>query len=106
MRKLLGIGDVIALNGERVTFETKARSHGGYAPEGEYVVLATALEGGGTGHGPHDVYPDGHNVYCQKLNSDGSFDSDGLKISFYQSGCFAFMIEDIAPVRKMKMIFV
>lgn len=45
-----------------------------------FTVVRTAFEGGGTGMGPHDVYPDGHHVYC--------VGEDGLLFSFYQSGCF------------------
>lgn len=32
---------------------------------GKYVVYKTSIDGGGTGHGPHDVYPDGHHVFCE-----------------------------------------
>lgn len=34
---------------------------------GEYVVYKTAKEGGGTGHGPHDVYPDGWHVFARAV---------------------------------------
>lgn len=57
---------------------------------GEYVVVKTIVHGGGTGHGPHDVYPDGHHVYCESV-------AGGRKIDFYQTGCFTAMIEDIKP---------
>lgn len=60
--------------------------------EGEFVVIRTSYEGGGTGMGPHDVYPDGHRVYCKKLK-DGKYDADGIEINFYQSGCFTAIIE-------------
>lgn len=47
-----------------------------------YIVTRTAMSGGGTGHGPHDIYPDGHHVTAiQADNRDNS-------IGFYQSGCF------------------
>jgi hypothetical protein len=68
---------------------------------GEFVVIKTRLEGGGTGHGHYDVYPDGYKVYCKKLK-DGKFDKDGTEVSFYQSGSFTAMIENIAPIRKMQ----
>jgi len=78
-------GDVIVLTAEHAPL-----------PIGRYVVAKTAFEGGGTGHGPGDIYPDGHHVYCETLT--------GLhrKISFYQSGCFTNMIEYIKPVGKAK----
>ena len=56
---------------------------------GKYVVYKTANDGGGTGHGPHDVYPDGHHVYCERV--DDSF----VRLDFYQSGYFTAMIEEI-----------
>jgi len=58
---------------------------------GTYAVVRTAMDGGGTGHGPGDVYPDGHHVYCRRV-------SDGKRVGFYQSGCFNAMIEDIEPI--------
>ena len=60
--------------------------------EGRYVVYKTAHDGGGTGHGPHDVYPDGHHVYCERL------DDRSVKVDFYQSGCFTAMIPNLQPV--------
>ena len=45
-------GDVIVLTEEHAPL-----------PCGRYVVVKTAFEGGGTGHGPDDAYPDGHHVY-------------------------------------------
>jgi len=58
---------------------------------GTYIVYKTAYDGGGTGHGPHDVFPDGHHVFCVKA------DDDSVKVDFYQSGRFTAMIEDIKP---------
>jgi hypothetical protein len=59
---------------------------------GRYVVVKAEVGGGGTGHGSHDVYPDGHHVWCENL------DNSALKVDFYQSGCFTAMIEDIKPI--------
>ena len=59
---------------------------------GEFVVLDTKMEGGGTGHGPHDVYPDGHHVFCKRMK-DGKYDKNGVEVDFYQSGSFTAMIE-------------
>ncbi len=58
---------------------------------GSYIVVKTSLQGGGTGHGPGDVFPDGHRVFCEKVDC-------GEKIDFYQSGCFTAMIPDIRPI--------
>lgn len=71
---------------------------------GEYIVVETAMTGGGTGHGPGDVYPDGWHITAKKLKN-GKFDKDGLKISFYQSGCFTVTHEYIPVLRKMKQSF-
>lgn len=57
---------------------------------GRYVVVKTTSDGGGTGMGPYDVYPNGHHVYAER--------ADGTKVDFYQSGCFTAMIENISPV--------
>lgn len=70
--------------------------------ENEFVVIRTAFDGGGTGHGPHDVYPDGHHVFCKALKN-GKYDKNGIEINFYQSGSFTCMIENIIPIRKMTM---
>lgn len=61
---------------------------------GRYVVYKTAMEGGGTGHGPHDVYPDGHHVYAQKL------DNPSVRVDFYQSGSFTAMLLKLKAVGK------
>ena len=58
---------------------------------GRYVVYKTSRDGGGSGTGPSDVYPDGHHVFCERLE-------DRLKVDFYQSGSFTAMIEAIDPV--------
>jgi hypothetical protein len=66
--------------------------------EGEFVVISTAMEGGSTGH---DAYPDGHHVFCKRLNADGSYNDNGTEINFYQSGCFTGTIlpDDIEVLR-------
>jgi hypothetical protein len=50
----------------------------------EFHVLHTEMSGGGTGHGPHDIFPDGHMVVAE--------DSSGRRVMFYQSGCFVGMV--------------
>ncbi len=67
---------------------------------GIYVVTKTEMTGGGTGHGRHDVYPNGHKVTA-KMGGDGE------EVSFYQSGCFTAMIskDDIKPIGKAKQFW-
>lgn len=62
---------------------------------GCYVVTRVAFDGGGTGMGPHDVYPNGHHVWCEKIVEKWHHE---IHVDFYQSGCFTAMIENITPV--------
>ena len=62
--------------------------------EANYVVEKAGMAGGGTGHGPGDIYPDGWQVTVRQLAEDGSYDPDGESTYFYQSGCFSNLIED------------
>lgn len=64
--------------------------------QGKYVVISTKMTGGSYGSDP---YPDGHLVECEGLESK-------RKISFYQSGCFTAMIQDIKPIGKAKLAYV
>ena len=64
---------------------------------GKYVVTKTIMDGGGTGRGPHDVYPNGHHVFCVNI------DDENTKIDFYQSGFFTAIIENIEPIGKAKL---
>ncbi|MCP4101413.1 MAG: hypothetical protein GY750_08315 [Lentisphaerae bacterium] len=68
---------------------------------GKYVVVKTSLEGGGAGHGPHDIYPDGHRVYCVK--ADLYAHDRTVKVDFYQTGSFTAMIEDIEPIGRARL---
>ena len=61
---------------------------------GRYVVYKTAMDGGGTGHGVGDVYPDGHHVYAQKL------DNPSVRVDFYQSGAFTAMLPGLKAIGK------
>ncbi len=62
--------------------------------EGEYRVVATAEDGGGTGMGKYDYYPNGHHVFCEKKDNSNIF------VDFYQTGAFTAMIkpEEIKPL--------
>lgn len=75
---------------------------------GEYVVIDTDDTGGSHGHEPHHYYPSGQYVTAQKLAEDGTYDENGLIVSFHQRGAFTAVIEpgEIEPVRKMRRIFV
>jgi hypothetical protein len=48
----------------------------------EWVVVDAKMGGGGTAHGPHDVYPDGWMVTATRK------DDPKVTLRFYQSGCF------------------
>lgn len=71
---------------------------------GEYVVETAFSGGGGTGHGPHDVYPDGWYVKARKLKNK-KYDPNGPVISFYQSGSFTAMNLNVPVVRRMAICF-
>jgi len=64
---------------------------------GKYVVVEAKLHGGGTGHGPHDIYPDGWHVVLEKM------DNDWVKVDFYQSGSFTCVHRDVEVVGNAKM---
>lgn len=72
----------------------------------EYIVIRAELEGGGTGHGPHDIFPDGWHVKARKLKPDRSYNPKAKTIDFYQSGCFTNMKEKVKLVGKMEQTFV
>lgn len=63
---------------------------------GKYIVVAAHMGGGGTGHGPHDVFPDGWFVRAKMVNSPER------TISFYMSGCFTAMVPEVEVVGKAK----
>lgn len=64
--------------------------------EGTYIVVKTATDGGGTGHGPGDIFPDGHHVFAEKV------EEPKVRIDFYQTGSFINQIEDIDVIGKAK----
>ncbi len=70
--------------------------------EALFVVVTACLDGGGEGHGPGDTYPDGWHIKARRLNDDGTYNSNGEWIDFYQSGCFTNLIREIEIVGKMK----
>ena len=69
--------------------------------DGKFVVVNTAYDGGSDGHDP---YPNGHHVFCSRLNDNGTYNENAPIVDFYQSGCFTNMIEGIKPIDKMKKI--
>lgn len=113
MSKLLKVGDVIQLKlghkiyadvPEHFVYSNKRGSFklthtnitiGGETSyfAGRYVVVKTKRDGGGTGHGPGDVYPDGHHVFCEAMDNP-----DLPIVDFYQTGSFTAMIENIEPI--------
>ncbi|MDD5192562.1 MAG: hypothetical protein PHH54_00710 [Candidatus Nanoarchaeia archaeon] len=71
-----------------------------------YVVEKTYYGGGGTGHGPYDIYPDGWHVTARRLLQGDVYDPQGEIIEFYQTGCFLNKVETPDIVGKMQMMFV
>jgi hypothetical protein len=71
---------------------------------GEWIVVSTAMAGGGTGHGPHDVYAPGHQLTLRRLK-DGTNEIDWVigERKFHQSGDFRpeVMLEDATLVRSL-----
>jgi len=76
-----------------------------------FLVEKTAFDGGGTGHGPHDIYPDGDHIWIRRLKVLKGKDKEILKYDpkgetthFYTSGCSNCFIElkDIKYHGKMK----
>lgn len=74
--------------------------------KGLYVVERSAMEGGGTGHGEHDVYPDGWHVVARKLGKNEEYEPRGQTLDFYQSGCFRDLKPEVEIVGKMKKMYV
>lgn len=64
---------------------------------GEYIVQRVTKDGGGGA--AHDIYPDGHHVWCERV--DGKY-----KVDFYQTGAFTAMIPAIEPVGKAELKYV
>jgi hypothetical protein len=84
---------------------------GAYDPSrarAKFVVEAANMQGGGTGHGPGDVYPDGWHVRARRLNGNGTYDRNGEMIEFYMTGCFIGLIkaEEVEIIGKMQRRFV
>ena len=71
-----------------------------------FVVERAVLEGGGTGHGPHDIFPDGWHVSARRLDESGTYDHNGEVVDFYQIGCFIYMVNEVEVMGKIKMKFV
>jgi hypothetical protein len=69
MERKLKIGDIV--KSERFPNSDK-----------EYIVCFTCKDGGGTGHGPHDVYPDGHKAVMYEK------DNPSKQFYIYQTGSF------------------
>lgn len=66
---------------------------------GKYIVTKTSYEGGGTAMGPHDIYPDGHHVFCQHA------EYPNVKVDFYQTGSFTAMLPGKKAIGKAKRVW-
>ena len=64
---------------------------------GKYVVTKTENTGGSE----DGDYPNGHKVHCKILVCEKPLTLGAGKISFYQTGSFTAMIEDIIPIGKV-----
>lgn len=104
--KFCKIGDVVEITKSTIE-ELKLSFFPGIDKwrKGLYVVESVGMDGGGTGHGPHDVYPDGWCVQARRLK-DSKYDEKGRVIEFYQSGCFSNLLKNVSIVGKMKRTFV
>jgi hypothetical protein len=102
----LAVGDVFLLKEGDNVFFTGRTSHSDDVTisdkdAGRYVAYKTTYDGGGTGHGMHDIYPDGHHVWCEELDA-----VKPRRFNFYQSGCFRNMLPDIKPVGRARKMWV
>lgn len=59
-----------------------------------FVVMKVSLTGGGTGHGLHDTYPDGHHIAAKEIGGAER------TVSFFQTGCF----RDLIPPQDIELI--
>jgi len=71
---------------------------------GEFVIIDTKMEGGGSAMGNHDYYPDALRVYCKKLHADGTYNPDGQEIKFYYKSRShsSGITETIKPIGTLK----
>jgi len=70
---------------------------------GRYLVEKAEWGGGGTGHGPHDVYPDGWQVNIRRLAADDFYKPTNKASTFYQkTNCIGPSAESVLVVGKMK----
>ncbi|PZR93495.1 MAG: hypothetical protein DI537_10265 [Stutzerimonas stutzeri] len=90
---LLAVGDQFRFGpGTRIRAQDN-QSEGFNPGDQVYLVVGTAMTGGGTGHGLHDVYPDGHEVRAVPVGTPA--EEIGTRfVRFYQSGSFA---SDLMP---------
>jgi hypothetical protein len=70
-----------------------------------FVVEEAKMDGGGSTGYPGDFYPDGWHVTARRLSDDRKYNPDGELISFYQSGCFNCMVEEVEVIGRMKKSF-
>lgn len=77
----------------RGVFDKLTRGEYELDQDGRFIVVKTALDGGGSGQGG-DYYPDGHHVWCEDA------DQPAFKIDFYQTGCYPIAEENIHLIGK------
>ena len=84
-------GDVIEFSREMGLHDATREHIGNPDFSGRWVVVEAGMGGGGHGHGPNDVYPDGWRVQVRRVRDDGSV--SGCMFSFYMSGAFTNLID-------------
>lgn len=110
MNRLCKVGDVIRCDDFR-TWQPDAEGYYSmsdtvpYVCGNEWLVVKTSVSGGGTAHGPHDVYPDGHRVFCHMFHgfnreSGQPKINETFGLKFYQTGCFIGML----PPEKIDLV--
>ena len=74
--------------------------------QGEFVVEYANWEGGGTGMGPHDVYPDGLHIKARKLSKGRKYNRKNRSIKFvWGPSCYNTQIVGCEVVGKMEVVF-
>ena len=101
----------VAAKSGKVPSKTRTVELGAHDPDrarAKFVIETANMEGGGTGHGPHDVYPNGWHIKARRLNNDGTYNPNGEVIRFFMTGWFGCMVDpkDVRVVGKMQMRFV
>ncbi len=86
----------------RVDRVTDPRSFDDSRGEAVYVITSAHVGGGGTGHGPHDVFPDGEQYEARRLDDGGNVVPLAPIVCFTIGGCFTSTVTDVTLVEDSK----